>query len=223
VAVRALAGDRAALDELWRGHRRWVAAVLLAHAPRAMSGRDLDDLLQDVAAAVVGKIGGLRDAAAFKPWLRAVTLSVARAAGRREKVRRQGWLRLTGRSLVEGRQGEEDSEGAAGDGGGEQAVLVEGRRLLALSRELPEGYCEPLLLKCVQGMSYRQIGAVMGLPETTIETRIARARRMLRERAEQQGLGEGVGAAGERSDVPTPSDERPERSSRARPNAGVAR
>jgi DNA-directed RNA polymerase specialized sigma24 family protein len=33
-------------------------------------------------------------------------------------------------------------------------------------------------------MSYREIGQVLGLPETTIETRIARARRMLREAAQ---------------------------------------
>jgi predicted RNA polymerase sigma factor len=40
----------------------------------------------------------------------------------------------------------------------------------------------------VQGMSYREIGRVLGLPETTIETRIARARRMLRERATAAGM-----------------------------------
>jgi DNA-directed RNA polymerase specialized sigma24 family protein len=38
-------------------------------------------------------------------------------------------------------------------------------------------------MRCVRGMSYKQIGAVLDLPETTIETRIARGRRMLRELA----------------------------------------
>jgi DNA-directed RNA polymerase specialized sigma24 family protein len=32
-------------------------------------------------------------------------------------------------------------------------------------------------------MSYREIGEVLNLPETTVETRIARARKMLRELA----------------------------------------
>jgi RNA polymerase sigma-70 factor (ECF subfamily) len=54
---------------------------------------------------------------------------------------------------------------------------------MALARTLPEGYREPLLMRCVRGMSYKQIGAVLDLPETTIETRIARGRRMLRELA----------------------------------------
>jgi DNA-directed RNA polymerase specialized sigma24 family protein len=39
-------------------------------------------------------------------------------------------------------------------------------------------------LKAVHNLSYREIGLVLGLPETTIETRIARARRMLREAAQ---------------------------------------
>jgi len=43
---RAMAGDNAALDALWRDHTGFVSAVLLAHAPLAA---DVDDLLQDVA------------------------------------------------------------------------------------------------------------------------------------------------------------------------------
>jgi DNA-directed RNA polymerase specialized sigma24 family protein len=63
---------------------------------------------------------------------------------------------------------------------------------MALARTLPEGYREPLLMRCVRGMSYKQIGAVLDLPETTIETRIARGRRMLRELANQKADREGA-------------------------------
>lgn len=44
-------------------------------------------------------------------------------------------------------------------------------------------------------MSYEQIGDAMGLPVTTIETRIARGRRMLREILEQQQKQEATGRA----------------------------
>jgi RNA polymerase sigma-70 factor (ECF subfamily) len=54
---------------------------------------------------------------------------------------------------------------------------------MKLAFELPDGYREPLLLKAVEGLSYRQIGEIMDLPETTIETRVARGRRMLRDLA----------------------------------------
>lgn len=172
----AIRGDEAALRRLWQEHRRWVAAVLLAHMPR---DAELDDLLQEVAVAVVGKVSGLRDAAAFKPWLRAVAISIAKTRARRQQVRKGGWLRLVGF------QGEKEH----GHGADATPALEEGRRLMDLCAELPDGYREPLLLKCVQGLSYKQIGEVMNLPDTTVETRIARARRMLRERAVAAGLG----------------------------------
>lgn len=198
----ALTGDSAALSQVWERERRWVAAVLLAHKPREA---DLEDLLQDVALTLVSKIGDVRDVEGFRPWLRAVAMSLARTRGRRQTVRRQGFMKLVSwaRGEMNGSSGSRGGATGAHDGalatrggdgptgafGGRTAAsthaIERGRQLLELSAELPDGYREPLLLKAVQGMSYRQIGRVMGLPETTIETRIARARRMLRERAEQ--------------------------------------
>ena len=55
------------------------------------------------------------------------------------------------------------------------------RRLLEHVLGLPPEYREPLLLRCERALSYQQIGDILGLPVTTIETRLARARRMLRE------------------------------------------
>lgn len=175
----AIRGDEAALRDLWRDHRRWVAAVLLANKPR---DSDVDDLLQDVATQVVSKIRGLREAGAFKPWLRAVALNVAKTAGRKRSVRVAAVLKLIGGAKA-------DEEPAEGDAPTRYGTEEEGARLMRLSAQLPDGYREPLLMRCVQGMGYREIGAVMGLPETTIETRIARGRRMLREMAEKARIG----------------------------------
>lgn len=182
LVARAVDGDQDAVRRLWARHRRWVAAILLAHMPREA---ELDDLLQDVATLVVSKINGLRGGeAALRPWLRAIALSVAKTRGRRTKVRKAGWLRLVGWAGQWAGDGEQQRDDAA-----TTPLVEEGRRLMDLARELPDGYREPLLLKCVQGMSYKEIGEAMGLPDTTIETRIARARRMLRERAEAAGVG----------------------------------
>jgi RNA polymerase sigma-70 factor (ECF subfamily) len=178
VVAAAISGDRDALRTLWQSHRRWVAAILLAHKPRES---DLEDLLQDVAMAVVGKIGGLREAGAFRPWLRAVALNAAKTAGRRR--RSGGVLRLIG--LRQDPNQEPHDEQASADGAA--AANEEGARLMRLAASLPDGYREPLLMRCLNGMGYREIGQVMGLPETTIETRIARGRRMLRELAEKPG------------------------------------
>ena len=161
-------GDARALAAVWAEHRRWVAAILLAYKPR---WADLEDLLQEVALSLVRKGGEIREAGAIKPWLRTVAINAAHAAGRSGSARQRN-LRLV-------RLGDEEPAGAVEN----QGRAEEGKSLLALAGELPEGYREPLLLKAVQGLSYRQIGEILGLPETTVETRIARGRRQLRDLA----------------------------------------
>ncbi len=167
----AIAGDRDALRTVWTEHRRWVAAILLAHKPRQA---DLEDLLQTVGVQMCRKAGEVRDPEAFRPWLRMVAINVARAEGRGTTRKRQGFLRLVARTPAEP-QAEPAPE--------QIERRREAERLIALARDLPEGYREPLLMRCLKGMSYREIGEAMDLPETTIETRIARGRRMLRELA----------------------------------------
>ncbi len=203
------------LDELgvlWQDHRRWVAAILMAYMPR---WADLDDLLQEVALAIVRKGGEVRDKGAFKPWLRTVAINVARLAARKGNLREAVVaIDAVGGEVEPGWYGDQTTAGtfagvAVGivarisSGSGDTrdrdsaskqlAIDEEGQRLVAMARELPEGYGEPLLLKAVYGMSYREIGQVLELPETTVETRIARARRMLREACAKQSEGEGNG------------------------------
>ncbi|MFZ4573600.1 MAG: RNA polymerase sigma factor, partial [Phycisphaerales bacterium] len=83
-AALAIAGDEDSLRALWSDHRRWVAAILLAHKPR---WADVEDLLQEVALSFVRKVHEIRDPRALKPWLRTVALNAAHAAARSGKVR----------------------------------------------------------------------------------------------------------------------------------------
>lgn len=170
-ARAALAGDAESVERLWQRHRRWVAAILLAYKPR---WADVDDLLQEVAVAVVRKVHELRDPAAVRPWLRTVAINAAHAAGRSGQRR--------------GRDTSLDESGAPPARGTPAGPPDDARRLMDLAATLPEGYREPLLLKAVQGLSYREIGRILGLPETTIETRIARGRRQLRDLASSHGI-----------------------------------
>ncbi|MFI4917458.1 MAG: RNA polymerase sigma factor [Phycisphaerales bacterium JB060] len=171
---RATDGNAQAVQQLWQSHRRWVAAIVLAHMPREA---DLDDLLQDIAATFVRSVRELRTPGALRPWLRTVAINAARAEGRK-KTRRRNAL---------------DSQAATDPGTFQRDELPdltastpddadEARWLLDLIAQMPESYREPLVLRCVRGMNYKAISELTGLPETTIETRIARGRRMLRER-----------------------------------------
>lgn len=157
------------LREVWAENRRWVAAILLAHKPK---DAELDDLLQDVAMTLVRRVSDVRDPSKIRPWLRTVAINAARAAGRKRKVR----LRLVQPGVdVEREPGPDESTGDLQD---------EARRALEAAQRLHPDYREPLLLRCVRGMSYRRIAETLNLPVTTVETRIARARRMVREEIE---------------------------------------
>ena len=168
VVVDAINGSRPAMDALWQEHRRWVAAVLLAHK----SPEDqLEDLLQDVAMTIVGKINTVRETHHVRAWLRTVAVNVARASARTKRAR----PRLAPLAV----------EPPGPDHNGPAAVGVddEARRLMDLAGRLPVSYREPLMLRAIYGMRGRHIAEILDLSEATVETRISRARRMLRDLA----------------------------------------
>lgn len=150
---------------LWEENRRWVASLIAAHKP---TSADLEDLLQDVAATLVARAHTIRDEGAARGWLRVVAVNAARAAGRR--VTRRGEHR---RQVID----EGDPSLAAGLDPSEEAMERELRQRL---HALPPTYREPLMLRAVRGLPANVIGEVLGLSEAAVNTRLARARRMLR-------------------------------------------
>jgi len=172
IVVGAMNGDREAMHALWAEHRRWIAAVLLAHKSPL---DQLDDLLQEVAMTMVGKLNTLREARNVRAWLRTVAVNTARASARARRARPV--LATLG----------VEAAGPGPCGAGAAALDDEARRMLDLASKLPDNYREPLMLRAVHGMRGRHIAEILDLPEATVETRIARARRMLREHA---GAGE---------------------------------
>ena len=55
------------------------------------------------------------------------------------------------------------------------------QRVLSAVKGLPEIYREPFMLKHLENWSYAQIGEALSLPIDTVETRLVRARRLLRD------------------------------------------
>jgi RNA polymerase sigma-70 factor (ECF subfamily) len=184
--ARAADGDRDAIDSVWRRNRRWLASVLAAHAPR---GVEVEDLLQEVAATFVAKARDIRDAASVRGWLRVVAVNAARMSARRRAAERRSLEQLSFEQRVSEKR--LPTSIAHGD--------VEACETLALFSQLPAQYAEPLFLQAGQGFSQREIADILELPETTIETRLARARRMLRKLiAERELVAAKFGQTGER-------------------------
>lgn len=176
VVVLAMQGDHRAQTDLWRAHRPWLAAVLLSHKPREL---DIEDLMQDVAVKFVSKLHTLRDAGSFRPWLRRIAINIAREAARSMKTR--------GDHSMEEDVHAQDRFRAPTEVG---QTHDEAASLLQHAKTLPVEFREPLLLRCVRGLSSSQIAELLDLPRTTVETRLSRARKMLRE----EWLGRETGA-----------------------------
>lgn len=130
---------------------------------------------------LLAKIHTLRESRAFRPWLRQIAVNVCRGMGRSAR---------SGLQIVAEERREEGGHlpgqvSEPPDRGLDSAGTVErdeaARRLLEQALTLPPAYREPLILRCLRAMSYQQISEILDLPLTTIETRLARARRMLRE------------------------------------------
>lgn len=153
--ARARRGDRAAFAELYRRFYRAVHGVVLARA----SYRDAADLVQDVFAVALERIGQLAEPAAFPGWL--MTIARHRATDHARAARpTEPLAELPGPTPRAG----------------------EVAQVLAALRELPEAYRETLILRLVEGMTGPEIAAQTGLAPGSVRVNLHRGMKLLRER-----------------------------------------
>ncbi len=169
--VEAIAnGDRFAFQELTRRHGEWVRAVIfgvLGDAER------IDDVAQQVWTNVWERIDRLRDLSRWRPWLYRMAYNAAIDAGRDVSRRRKAAEALSNGPC----------ERVAPHAPGEELDRAEKvEQVTNAVKGLPALYREPFVLRHLQGWGYREISEVMGIPVDTVETRLVRARRMLREK-----------------------------------------
>lgn len=162
-------GDRAAADRLVRDHDGWIRSAIYA-----VTGRPelVDDVAQQVWARVWERLDTLKEPGRLRSWLYSVARNAAIDASISERQRqaRTNGLRV---SAVSGPAGVDPAGAAVGE------ELQQ--TLLSAVQALPAIYREPFALRHLQDWSYAEIGEVLGLPVETVETRLVRARRLLRE------------------------------------------
>ncbi len=120
----------------------------------------------------------------MRAWLRMVAVNTARASARRRRARPR----------LEFLNDDVDSDSCNGKDTTE--LDEEAQRVMALAQQLPEAYREPLMLRAIHGMRGKHIASILELSEATVETRIARGRRMLREMSETTTSGRRSAIAG---------------------------
>jgi RNA polymerase sigma-70 factor (ECF subfamily) len=150
-------------------HRRWLRSVVAARVPEPDG---IDEVLQEVALAVVKSAAPLLDAARAAPWLYRVavrqSLLYRRRRGRERKLV-HGFAERAARE----RQGATDP--LAWLLSAEREELV--RQSLA---QLPPRDAQLLLLKYAEHWNYRQMADHLGVSPQVIEARLHRARGRLR-------------------------------------------
>jgi RNA polymerase sigma-70 factor (ECF subfamily) len=161
-------GDRYAFQELMQRQGRWVRGVVFGILGRP----DLvDDVCQQIWTAVWQRVGELRDVRSWRSWLYRLAHNLAIDAGR-DSTRRRTHVRGAAANVSD----------AVRDATADRAMIGEERqRVMAAVQGLPAIYREPFVLRHLNDWSYRQIADVMGLPVDSVETRLVRARRLLRD------------------------------------------
>jgi len=152
-------------------HGQWLRTVVLA---RAGEPQAVDEVMQEVAVAVVRAAAGPADPAKLGPWLYRVAVRQALLYRRR-----LGRMRKTHDRYVD-RIRPSDTDGRTLD---PLAWLIEDeqRRLIrtALGR-LPRRDAEAILLKYIHGWTYTQVSEQLGISHSAIVSRVNRARERLR-------------------------------------------
>ncbi len=173
LARASRAGDGEAFGRLVARHERSVYGLCLRLLGQPEDARDA---AQEAFVRAYESLRGYDPSLAFRPWL----LRIAR--NRCLDLRRRARVRPALRSLDDdGSEGREapDPEAVTADEG---LVRAESRRRLeAAIARLPADQREALLLFHQEQLSYREIAAVLEVPQGTVMTWLHRARKRLRE------------------------------------------
>jgi RNA polymerase sigma-70 factor (ECF subfamily) len=168
---QARRGENAARTELVMRHGRRLFG--LAAALLGGGDADVNDVVQETfLAAFDGGLKAFKGNASVATWLSGVLVNRVR------KLRRYRLSRPAGTVDGIGPQPAADDRASRG-----AATEVEQRIDVATMLDsLPPEYREVIVLREWRQMSYAEIAAALGVPERTAETRLTRARRMLRQR-----------------------------------------
>ena len=164
-------GDDEAFRKLVDRHAPYLYGVAHGLTP---SASDAEDLVQETLLAACQ--GTFRGESAVRTWL--VAILVRRAAMMRRSAGRRGGRHL---SLSGSR---DDHAGHTIDvpaGGPNQSAGAEAKLDLAtMLAKLSDDHRAVIVLRELEGMSYEEMAAALGVPRGTIESRLYRAREELR-------------------------------------------
>jgi RNA polymerase sigma-70 factor (ECF subfamily) len=174
------AGDTSAFDLLVR---RWDRKIQGAAFRVLGSDDEARDVSQEAFLKAFRSLGAFKREARFSSWLYQIALNLCRDRLRRRKGREMLSLDV----LEDGGQGLPGPAPTALD-------LVQAQDLArvvaAAVRQLSDEQREAVILKEYQGLTFPEISEVLGVPVSTVKTRLYRALSQLKTLLEARGLGD---------------------------------
>jgi RNA polymerase sigma factor (sigma-70 family) len=173
LAQRHSRGDVRAFDEVYSRY-----AVMVFNLALRLSGDpdEAADLTQEIFLRIYRHLDSFSGRSALKTWIFRVALNHCR-----ERLSR---FRPLTQPIGEAEEGAGSGEVSIADpcrGPEELAVAADlGRQVAGALAQLPAPFREAVVLRDLQGLSYEEIAAVLGVRVGTVRSRIARGREQLR-------------------------------------------
>lgn len=180
--------DEELIERVRRGETRLFAVLVERHqdpvygmALRFVRGAaDAEDVAQEAFLRAYRSLEGFKGDARFSTWLYRITWNLC-----------TDWLRTNRKPARASVALDDDADVADGRVDLEEELLAaeERRKVRQALDGLAEKYRSVLILMYYQKMSYDQIASVLGVPMKTVETRLYRARKLLRQSLQREGVG----------------------------------
>ncbi len=166
----AVAGDRAAMEQLLRAHHDRIYAVC-----RRITGNDADaaDAAQEALILVVRNLARFDGRSSFGTWAYRIATNASL-----DELRRRRRRPLV---LVDDDGPGDTRRPEPVDRRGEERLDAIGRRMTidAALRQVPEDFRVPLVLRDIGDLDYAEIAVQLDVPVGTVKSRIARGRAAL--------------------------------------------
>ena len=173
LALRCARKDKAAQRELYEEYRSRILALCRRYAENPA---DAEDLMQDAFIKIFKVIGNFKwtRPGSLYSWMSRVSINLAFDTAKRRR-------RLASQLVDVDNLGEDIPEEPAYN----ETASVPSEVLNEMIESLPEGYRTVFRLYCIDGLSHREIGELLGIKEKSSSASLYRARAILAEAIRQ--------------------------------------
>ena len=143
-----------------------------------------EDICQEVFLRAFRGLANFDGKVRFSTWLHTIAMNTSITEYRRQRALKRGGVTVSLDAPIGGRDDEVGMDPASASAG--PAARADQKEFAVAARqavqELPDEFREAVVLRDLQGMSYEDIGAILGVVPGTVRSRIHRGRLLLQQK-----------------------------------------